>query len=113
IDAYKTALNSITKQLEQENITPELRMQLSNKMIEIADKISEKDTENKNWLKQIFSSILPIISGFSSYSLEFLHQEEQRNKFTHLEHFLSGDKFPASTVLLENCLSGEWSCCCQ
>ena len=64
IDAYKTALNSITEQFKQENITPELRMQLNNKMIEIADKISEKDTENKNWLKHILSSFLPIISGF-------------------------------------------------
>ena len=56
IDAYKTVLESIKEQLKQDNITPELRMQLTKKMIEVADKISAKDTENKKWLKGVFKT---------------------------------------------------------
>lgn len=54
IDAYKTVLDSIKDQLKQDNISPELRLQLNDKMIEIADKISAKDTENKKWLGKRF-----------------------------------------------------------
>ena len=56
-------LESIKEQLKQENLTPELRLQLNDKMIEIADKVAAKDTENKKWLTGIFTKGVTILGG--------------------------------------------------
>lgn len=63
IEIYKTVLESIKEQLKQENLTPELRLQLNDKMIEIADKVAAKDTENKKWLTGIFTKGVTILGG--------------------------------------------------
>ena len=63
IEIYKTVLESINDQLKQENLTPELRLKLNDKMIEIADKVAAKDTENKKWLSGIFTKGVTILGG--------------------------------------------------
>ena len=63
IEIYKTVLESIKDQLKQENLTPELRLKLNDKMIEIADKVAAKDTENKKWLTGIFTKRVTILGG--------------------------------------------------
>ncbi len=63
IEIYKTVLESIKDQLKNEKLTPELRLQLNDKMIEIADKVAAKDTENKKWLTGIFTKGVTILGG--------------------------------------------------
>ncbi len=51
--AYRKVLDDLGELLKREDISPEERDSISNKMIEIADKISRKDTENKSFLAWI------------------------------------------------------------
>lgn len=53
IEAYKKILNDLGELLKKDNISSEERTAITDKMIEIADKIALKDTENKNFLSNI------------------------------------------------------------
>jgi len=48
--AYKLILEELSSALNNENISSEERIKITDKMIEVADKISAKDTENKQFL---------------------------------------------------------------
>ena len=61
--AYRKILDDLGEILKRENITPEERDALTNKMVEIADKMAEKDTENKQFLAWIVKNKSYIISG--------------------------------------------------
>lgn len=63
IEAYQTILNSLSKLLEKDNITEEERLSITEKMIEVADKIAAKDTENKNFLNDILKYGSSLIGG--------------------------------------------------
>ena len=47
INAYKAILETITKELEDGEVTPEEREKYNNQMIEVADKINEIDIRKK------------------------------------------------------------------
>lgn len=51
--AYRKILDDLGEVLKREDISPEERDSISNKMIEIADKMSQKDTENKGFIAWI------------------------------------------------------------
>lgn len=53
IQAYKQILDELSNQLRMEDISKEEREKITKKMIEIADKISVKDTENKAFIDQM------------------------------------------------------------
>lgn len=61
IETYKIVLESIKEQLKEDEISPELRIKLNEQMIEIADKVAAKDTENKKWLSGIHKAGTAII----------------------------------------------------
>ena len=53
IQAYKQILDELSNQLNMEDISKEEREKIIKQMIEIADKISVKDTENKAFIDKI------------------------------------------------------------
>ena len=53
IQAYKQILDELSNQLHMEDISKEEREKITKQMIEIADKISIKDTENKVFIDKI------------------------------------------------------------
>lgn len=63
IEAYKKILNDLGELLKKETITVEERLQITEQMITVADRISAKDTENKDFLNGIIKYGIPIIAG--------------------------------------------------
>lgn len=63
INAYKKILDDLGEILKRDDITPEERQQITQSMIDIADRISAKDTENKKWLEKIFNCGASFIGG--------------------------------------------------
>ena len=53
IESYQLILNSLAKLLEKDNITQEERYSITEKMIEVADKIATKDTEGKSFVNGV------------------------------------------------------------
>ena len=53
IEAYKKILDDLGELLKKDAITAEERTQITKQMIDIADRISAKDTENKEFLSGI------------------------------------------------------------
>ena len=53
IQAYKQILDELSNQLYMEDISKEEREKITKQMIEIADKISVKDTENKAFIDKM------------------------------------------------------------
>ncbi len=53
IQAYKQVLDELSNQLHMEDISKEEREKITKQMIEIADKISVKDTENKAFIDKM------------------------------------------------------------
>lgn len=53
IQAYKQILDELSNQLHMEDISKEEREKITKQMIEIADKISVKDTENKAFIDKM------------------------------------------------------------
>ena len=53
IQAYKQILGELSNQLHMEDISKEEREKITKQMIEIADKISVKDTENKAFIDKV------------------------------------------------------------
>lgn len=63
IEAYKKILDDLGELLKKDTITAEERMQITEQMITVADRISAKDTENKEFLNGIIKYGVPIIGG--------------------------------------------------
>ena len=63
IEAYKTVLSSLGGLLEKDNITEEERASITEKMIEVADKISAKDSENKVFIQNLIKYGSSILGG--------------------------------------------------
>lgn len=63
IAAYKQILDSLDAALKDDELSTDERMQITNKMIEVADKISSKDTEQKEFFKEILKYKQYIITG--------------------------------------------------
>ena len=61
IAAYRKVLDDLGEVLKKEGISPEERDAISNKMIEIADKIALKDTENKAFIAGLVKYGLPVL----------------------------------------------------
>jgi len=54
INAYKKILDDLGEILKRENITEAERERITKNMIDIADRIAEKDTEEKKFLEKIY-----------------------------------------------------------
>lgn len=63
IEAYKMILESHRDRLTKGDITSEEREKITREMIEVADKIAAKDTENKKFLKDLFNKGTYVIMG--------------------------------------------------
>ena len=63
INAYKKILDDLGEVLKRNDITPEERQQITQSMIDVADRISAKDTENKKWLEKVYKCGASIIGG--------------------------------------------------
>ena len=63
IEAYKLILDSLSEVLKKDDISPEERDAITDKMILVADKISAKDTENKEFINNILKYGTPISGG--------------------------------------------------
>lgn len=63
ISAYRKILDDLGGLLKKENITTEERSEITNQMIEIADKISAKDTEHKDMIKTVLKYGGSLITG--------------------------------------------------
>ncbi len=63
IEAYKKILDNLGELLKKDTITAEERAQITEQMITVADRISAKDTEGKNFLNGIIKYGVPIIGG--------------------------------------------------
>ena len=63
IAAYRQIINSLDEALKDDNLTTEEKMQIADKMIEVADKISAKDSEQKDFFKEVLKYKEYIIGG--------------------------------------------------
>lgn len=63
ISAYKKVLDYLAEDLKKENLTFDERQKITEQMIVIADKISEKDTENKQFLAGIIKTNASTVGG--------------------------------------------------
>ena len=63
ISSYKKILDSLDEALKDDNLSTEEKLQIADKMIEVADKISAKDTEQKEFFKEVIKYKEYIIGG--------------------------------------------------
>ncbi|SDB25229.1 hypothetical protein SAMN02910317_01225 [Ruminococcaceae bacterium FB2012] len=63
--AYKTIIDSLAEALNREDITPEERDSITNKMIQVADKMAEKDSENKRFISCVVKNKQHFIIGLA------------------------------------------------
>lgn len=63
VQAYQLILSELAELLKKEDISAEERSVITDKMITVADRISAKDSENKEWLNQLVKYGAPIIGG--------------------------------------------------
>lgn len=63
IEAYKLILNTIKDDLERDNITPEEKKDDYEKMIQVADKIANKDKEFKEYMKDVLKYGVTFMGG--------------------------------------------------
>ena len=57
IQSYQTVLDALAKQLEKENITKSERKDITEKMIEVADKVAEADLHYQKFLERVLKKI--------------------------------------------------------
>ena len=83
IDGYKTILNNLSKLLEKEYVTQEEQRWVIERMIEVGDRISQKDTENKQFLAAMFGIGAGIVGlvGLGLFAYNML-QEDDENENT-------------------------------
>ena len=53
VSAYKQILDSLENSLKDDKLTTDEKIKIADKMIEVADKISAKDTEQKDFFKDV------------------------------------------------------------
>jgi len=63
IEAYKKILDDLGDLLKKDTITAEESLKITEQMITVADRISAKDTENKDFLNGIIKYGVPFIGG--------------------------------------------------
>ncbi|MDR2044516.1 MAG: hypothetical protein LBQ15_09165 [Clostridium sp.] len=63
VKAYKQILDSLNDLLQKDDISAEERANITDKMLEVADRISAKDTENKAFLINAIKTAAPYIGG--------------------------------------------------
>jgi predicted unusual protein kinase regulating ubiquinone biosynthesis (AarF/ABC1/UbiB family) len=63
IEAYKKILDDLGEILKKDDISPEERTAITDRMVTIADKISLKDTENKEFLSNVIKYGSSIVGG--------------------------------------------------
>ena len=63
ISAYKQVLNALEESLNDDSLSYEEKMKITDKMIEVADKISAKDTEQKAFYKDLIRDNGRLIAG--------------------------------------------------
>jgi len=63
IEAYKKILDDLGERYKKDTITSEERAEIIEQMISIADRISVKDTENKDFLNGLIKDEVQIIIG--------------------------------------------------
>ncbi|EJV86824.1 hypothetical protein ACWFN4_19045 [Bacillus mycoides] len=63
IEAYKKILDDLGELLKRPDISPEERSVITDRMVTIADKISLKDTENKEFLSNVIKYGSSIVGG--------------------------------------------------
>ncbi len=63
IQSYKKLLDDLGELLKKDNLTAEERNSISDKMLTVADRISAKDTENKEFISGLVKAGVPIIGG--------------------------------------------------
>lgn len=66
-DAYRGILDNLGEMLKRDGLSSEERMQITTQMIEVADKLAAKDTENKNFLLTIEKGIIICFFGAMSF----------------------------------------------
>lgn len=86
IEAYNKVLDSLREEVLRDDLTYEQKMLLNEKMIEVADKISAKDTENKKWLKEMFTTgakylapAVPAVAIVVTSIFKFIEHKEIQN----------------------------------
>ncbi|MCL2190073.1 MAG: hypothetical protein FWB87_15070 [Defluviitaleaceae bacterium] len=63
IEAYRKILDDLGELLKKDEISPEERASITENMIAIADKISAKDTENKEFLDKVIKHCAHIVTA--------------------------------------------------
>lgn len=63
ISAYKMILSDLGELLKKESISPEERSRITDKMIEVADRIAAKDSELKEFLLDVLKVGAPVLGG--------------------------------------------------
>ena len=72
IMAYKSILKSLNEALERDDTSSEEQEWITNKMIDVADKIAAKDTENKAFLERMYQRGTTIIGMALLFGLALL-----------------------------------------
>jgi len=61
--AYQALLDDFSEQLKKPFLSAKDKRMLAEKMIEVADKIAAKDTENKNFFGKLYTNIAAVVGG--------------------------------------------------
>lgn len=67
INAYKKILDDLSEELKNKNLTFDEKQKIYKKMVDIADCISKKDTENKIFLKEVIGGIAVSICAVGAF----------------------------------------------
>lgn len=72
INAYKEILNILSERLKTEKLTYDQKEKVIGDMISVADRISVKDTENKDLLKKIIKGAVFVTAGVAILAVGML-----------------------------------------
>ena len=81
VEAYRKILDELSFLLKKEYLTKEERDEITKKMILVADKISEKDSENKRFLNGIFTVGASVLGVFLLVGAAILGVKGDDSKF--------------------------------
>ena len=105
VEAYKVILQDLSELLKKEDISKEERDEITEKMILVADKISAKDTENKDFLNGIIKYGVPIVGGALLLGAAILGVNVKETKIPTIKKqskTLSSNPFPITTNFTTN-----------
>lgn len=86
ISAYKMILADLGELLKKDDITPEERTLITDKMILVADKIAAKDSEFKTFLLNVIKTATPYIGGALMLGAVILGVNAKGNKIPSLKN---------------------------